>query len=120
MAEKSTIARPYAQAAFDLAQESGELKKWSEMLQLIAAITSDALMQDMISNPSIEREKVLDIIFGVCADKLNDTGKNFVKVLAENDRLNVVSVHIPAEAFCNLSGGGLQELYLSRARYYGG
>ena len=91
MAEKSTIARPYAQAAFDLAQESGELKKWSEMLQLIAAITSDALMQDMISNPSIEREKVLDIIFGVCADKLNDMGKNFVKVLAENDRLNVVS-----------------------------
>lgn len=91
MAEKSTIARPYAQAAFDLAQEKGELKKWSEMLQLVAAITSDALMQDMISNPSIEREKVIDIIFGVCADKLNDSGKNFIKVLAENGRLNVVS-----------------------------
>ena len=91
MAEKSTIARPYAQAAFDIASEQGDLKAWSDMLQLIAAVSSDALMQDMISNPSIEREKVIDIIFGVCADKLNDTAKNFVKVLAENDRLNIVS-----------------------------
>jgi F-type H+-transporting ATPase subunit delta len=91
MAEKSTIARPYAQAAFDLAQQKGELKKWSEMLQLIAAVSSDALMQNMISNPSIEKEKVIDIINGVCADSLNDAGKNFVKVLAENGRLNVVT-----------------------------
>jgi len=91
MAEKSTIARPYAQAAFDIAHEKGELKKWSEMLQLITAVTTDALMQDMISNPSVEREKVIDIIFSVCADKLNDSGKNFIKVLADNGRLNVIS-----------------------------
>lgn len=91
MAEKSTIARPYAQAAFDIAQEKGDLKNWSDMLQLVAAVTSDATLQDMISNPSIEREKIIDIIFAVCADKLNDTGKNFVKVLADNGRLNVVN-----------------------------
>ena len=91
MAEKSTIARPYAQAAFDIANEKGDLKSWSDMLQLIAAVSSDAVMQDMIGNPSIEREKVIDIIFGVCADKLNDAGKNFVKVLADNGRLNVAT-----------------------------
>lgn len=91
MAEKSTIARPYAQAAFDIAQEKGDLKKWSEMLQLIAAVSSDALMQDMIGNPSVERQKVIDIIIGVCAEQLNEAGKNFVKVLAENNRLNVVN-----------------------------
>lgn len=91
MAENSTIARPYAQAAFDIAKEKGDLKSWSEMLQLIAAVTSDAVMSDMISNPSIEREKITDIIVDVCADSLNDTAKNFVKVLAENGRLNVSS-----------------------------
>jgi len=91
MAEKSTIARPYAQAAFDIANEKGDLKGWSEMLQLVAAVSTDALMQDMIGNPSIEREKVIDIILNVCSDKLNDEGKNFVKVLAENGRLNVVA-----------------------------
>ena len=91
MAEKSTIARPYAQAAFDIAQEKSELKSWSDMLQLVAAVTSDATLQDMISNPTIEREKIIDVIVGVCGDKLNDAGKNFVKVLAENGRLNVVA-----------------------------
>ena len=91
MAEKSTIARPYAQAAFDIAKEKGDLKGWSDMLQLIAAVTSDAVLQDMISNPAIEREKVVSIIVDVCADKLNDTGKNFVKVLADNGRLDVAT-----------------------------
>jgi len=60
-------------------------------LQMIAAVTADEVMQDMISNPSIEREKVVAIIVDVCADKLNDAGKNFVKVLAENGRLDVAA-----------------------------
>ena len=89
MAEKSTIARPYAQAAFEIAQEKGDLKSWSDMLQLIAAVASDSVMDDLIANPSIEREKVISIILDVCADKLSDAAKNFVKVLAENGRLNV-------------------------------
>ena len=61
MAEKSTIARPYALAAFDIANEKSDLKSWSDMLQLIAAVTSDAVMSDMISNPSIEREKIVKL-----------------------------------------------------------
>ena len=89
MAENSTIARPYAQAAFDIAQEKSDLKAWSDMLHNIAAVSSDAAMSDMIGNPSIEREKITDIIIDVCGDTLNDRGKNFVKVLAENGRLNV-------------------------------
>ena len=91
MAENSTIARPYAQAAFDIANEKGDLKSWSDMLQLIAAVTSDAVLSDMISNPSIEREKVVEIIVDVCGDNLNDLAKNFVKVLADNGRLNVTT-----------------------------
>jgi F-type H+-transporting ATPase subunit delta len=90
MAEKSTIARPYAQAAFDIASEKGDLKGWSEMLQLLAVVASDALMQDMISNPAIETSKVIDVMSGVAGDSLNETGRNFLNVLAENDRLNVL------------------------------
>jgi len=91
MAENSTIARPYAQAAFDIANEKGDLKSWSDMLQLIAAVASDTVLSDMISNPSIEREKIVEIIVDVCGDNLNDLAKNFVKVLAENGRLNVAT-----------------------------
>ena len=91
MAEKSTIARPYAQAAFDIALEKVDLKGWSDMLQLVAAVTSDPAMQDLIGNPNIERDRIVDIIFDVCGDRLNETGRNFVKVLAENHRLDIVS-----------------------------
>jgi len=91
MAEKSTIARPYAQAAFDLALDKGDLKFWSDMLQLIAAVASDDVMSDMISNPSIEREKVVEIIVDVCGDNIDGTAINFIKVLAENGRLNVAT-----------------------------
>lgn len=91
MAENSTIARPYAQAAFDIANEKSDLKSWSDMLQLIAAVASDAVLSDMISNPSIEREKIVEIIVDVCGDNLNDLTKNFVKVLADNGRLNVAT-----------------------------
>lgn len=91
MAENSTIARPYAQAAFDIANEKSDLKSWSDMLQLIAAVASDAVLSDMISNPSIEREKIVEIIVDVCGDNLNDLAKNFVKVLADNGRLNVAT-----------------------------
>ena len=91
MAENSTIARPYAQAAFDIANEKGDLKNWSDMLQLIAAVASDAVLSDMISNPSIEREKIVEIIVDVCGDNLNDLAKSFVSVLADNGRLNVAT-----------------------------
>lgn len=91
MAENSTIARPYAQAAFDIANEKSDLKSWSDMLQLIAAVASDEVLSDMISNPSIEREKIVDVIVDVCGDNLNDLAKNFVKVLADNGRLNIAT-----------------------------
>jgi F-type H+-transporting ATPase subunit delta len=90
MAEKNTIARPYAQAAFEIAQADNDLKQWSDMLQLLAAVVSDDLMQSIIGNASIEINKVVDILLGVSGDQLTDKGKNFVKVLAESRRLTVL------------------------------
>ncbi len=87
MAEKSTIARPYAQAAFSIAESQGDLKKWSDMLQLAAAVASDEAMQALISNPSIESDKLIDTFTGICGDGLDQYGQNFVRVLVENKRL---------------------------------
>ncbi|UCE90397.1 MAG: F0F1 ATP synthase subunit delta [Pseudomonadota bacterium] len=90
MAEKTTIARPYAQAAFDIAVAGNKLAAWSDMLRLLAMVTSDATIESMMGNASIETGRVVDVILGVCGDQLDDTGKNFVRVLAENHRLNVL------------------------------
>ncbi len=91
MAEKSTIARPYAQAAFSMAESQGDLKKWSEMLQLIAAVASDETMQLLIGNPSITSDKLVDTFIGICGNGLDQYGQNFVRILAENERLDVIS-----------------------------
>ena len=50
MAELVTIARPYAEAVFSLAKESGQLQKWSEMLTLMAGIHADAAMQAALTD----------------------------------------------------------------------
>ncbi|NNF95939.1 MAG: F0F1 ATP synthase subunit delta [Halobacteria archaeon] len=91
MAEKSTIARPYAQAAFSMAESQGNLKKWSEMLQLIAALASDDAMQVLIDNPSIDNDKLVELIIGICGEGLDQHGQNFVRMLTDNKRLDVIS-----------------------------
>lgn len=91
MAEKTTIARPYAQAAFSMAESQGNLKKWSDMLQLIAAVASDDAMQDLIDNPNIDNDKLVELIMGICGDGVDQYGQNFVRVLTDNKRLDVIS-----------------------------
>jgi len=90
MAEKSTIARPYAQAAFDLAKDSNDLKSWSEMLQFLAAVIKDDAMAAMIHNPKFQTQDLIDIVLKITGDRLNKSAQNFVRVVAANKRLNVL------------------------------
>jgi F-type H+-transporting ATPase subunit delta len=90
MAEKSTVARPYALAAFELAREQGELAKWSEMLQFAAMVANDDAMQQYIGNPHVSREKLSKLFISISAEHLTELGKNFIKVLIDNQRLDVL------------------------------
>ncbi|MBI1424036.1 MAG: F0F1 ATP synthase subunit delta [Gammaproteobacteria bacterium] len=90
MAEKSTVARPYALAAFELAKEKNELAKWSEMLQFTALVASDETMQQYIGNPHVSRESLGKLFFSICEGQLTDLGKNFIKVLIDNRRLDIL------------------------------
>ena len=90
MAEKSTIARPYAQAAFDLAQQKSELKTWSDMLGMLSSVVSDEQMKNLFGNPQVGKEALVDLVLNVCGDKLNTEGQNFVRILADNKRLEVL------------------------------
>jgi F-type H+-transporting ATPase subunit delta len=90
MAETITIARPYAQAIFSLAQEQSDLKGWSEMLQFVAAVAADPQMVAVIDSPSYDNSQIADLFIEVCDKKLNDAGKNMIRALAENDRLTLL------------------------------
>jgi len=91
MAENSTIARPYAQAAFDIAKANNDLSNWSDMLAAAAMVASDTNMAEAIDSPHVNDNDVVTLFLDVCGDKLNNEGKNFVRVLSENKRLNILS-----------------------------
>ena len=95
MAEKSTIARPYAEAVFETAQAGDQLKEWSALLQNVALITADETMQGLIGNTSVSKEQLAQLIIDV-ADSgkksvMTDQGSNFIKLLTDNRRLDVIS-----------------------------
>lgn len=88
MAEKSTIARPYAQAVFRLAQEQNDLAKWSDMLQATAVIVGDPTMQALIGNPRVTREQLIQLINELAGERLDDHGRNLIHLLVDNHRLD--------------------------------
>ena len=97
MSEANTIARPYAQAAFDQAQQLKDLKGWSEVLINLAELLSIPDVQAAVGNPGIAKSKIETIMLELCGKQLNANQKNFIRVLVDNGRLNV-SVEI-AEMF---------------------
>lgn len=87
MAENLTIARPYAEAVFQLAKEQNALPRWSGMLQLAAAVATSPDIQALIGNPRITPKQLGDLFLGICGDRLDGAARNFVLVLIENRRL---------------------------------
>ncbi len=90
MADHGTIARPYAIAAFRQAREEDQVARWSEMLELLEAVIGDRLMRGLIASPKVRREQLAELIVEVCGDRLTDSARNFVRLLAERRRLEVV------------------------------
>jgi len=86
MSELTTVARPYAKAAFDYAVEANAIDKWHEMLFFAAEVSKDATISEYISG-GVSTELITDIFLKVCDVQLNSNGQNFIKILAENGRL---------------------------------
>jgi F-type H+-transporting ATPase subunit delta len=91
VAEPSTIARPYAEAAFRLADAQGKLAEWSATLANLATVAADERVRAAIGDPAFPAPKIAGLFIGVLAGKLSGEAENFVRVLAENDRLGVLT-----------------------------
>ncbi|MBW7924534.1 MAG: F0F1 ATP synthase subunit delta [Burkholderiaceae bacterium] len=89
MAESLTIARPYAEAAFDLAREAGTLASWSDALQRLAAVVDTDSARELIGNPLVSGEQVARLVADA-SGQLSAEQANFVQVLAGNERLAVL------------------------------
>lgn len=90
MAEFTTIARPYAQAVFKLAQQSQDLGSWSDMLGLAAVVATDPGLRKLLDNPRVTPAQLADLFVDICGDRLNEDGRNLIRLLAERRRLLVL------------------------------
>ena len=91
MAEPSTVARPYAEAAFRLADAQGKLADWSAVLANLSAVAADERVRAALGDPNLQAAKVAGLFIGILAGKLSGEAENFVRVLAENRRLDVLA-----------------------------
>ncbi len=87
MAEKSTIARPYALAVFNLAEKQQQLLQWSEALALLAAISEDPAMATLIDNPRVSQSQLRDLFYDVSGDRLDDQARSLISILVDNGRI---------------------------------
>lgn len=91
MAEATTLARPYALAAFDIAREHDRFDHWSRALKQLAQVTSIPEVREYVSSPvhssAAKATTVVDLLEG----DLTESSKRFVQVLAENQRLELIS-----------------------------
>lgn len=90
MAEALTIARPYAEAVFRLAKTKNALSAWSDMLQFAATVTSDERIRALIGNPKISAKHLGELLLGICGNKLSIEGCNFILLLIENARVELL------------------------------
>ena len=88
--EATTIARPYADAAFKRAVESGKLGQWSDALGLLAAVVRDPAMAGLIANPKLSKPQLVELVFDIAGNKIDDEVKNLVRLMVESDRLIVM------------------------------
>jgi F-type H+-transporting ATPase subunit delta len=109
MAEPSTVARPYAEAAFRLSDEKGELARWSEMLAALAAVAEDERVRRAVADPNLSDAKVAGLFISILSGKLNGDAENFVRVLAQNARLDLLpEVRAQFEALKNAREGVIE------------
>ena len=90
MLENSTIARPYARAAFELAQQDGNAKAWATGLGVLQAIVSDSRIQSLLGDPRVTQEVVSAIIDEIGGRRISKAVRNFARVLADAGRLRYV------------------------------
>lgn len=99
MADNNTIARPYAQAAFEVASESGDLAGWSQALNTARDLLADGQVAGFLTNPGLNDEQRLEFLAGLFGAVDGDAsilsggdarGTNFLKLLLENGRVPVL------------------------------
>ncbi|WP_419534118.1 F0F1 ATP synthase subunit delta [Endozoicomonas sp.] len=88
--ELTTCARPYAKAAFEYARDASRLSEWSDMLTLCASVTAYQKVVEMLGNPQLSGAQQAETIIGLCQGDLDKPFENYLQVLSEHRRLQLL------------------------------
>lgn len=90
MAEQTTIGRPYAEAAFELARDANALGAWAEALALSAAVVADERVDTILQSPQVDAERKAALIIDVGGETLDERQRNFIRLLVERSRIRLL------------------------------
>lgn len=86
MAELATIARPYAEAVFRVAQPT-KLNLWAEVLSEMSQVAAVPEFREIAGDPRYARAELVHIFLGSLKVAVDAEAKNFISMLVENSRL---------------------------------
>jgi F-type H+-transporting ATPase subunit delta len=87
MAETATLARPYAEAVFRLADAAGALAAWSGTLRSLAQVAAHPDMQECLAKYDLTGPQLQELFLSLCPDGISAEAKKFVQLLIEYERL---------------------------------
>ena len=89
MAETQTLARPYAEAVFELAESQGRLDEWSQALNALSTIVSNPDVAMLLNNPEVADSRLAEVVIEIGSEDLDDSSENLVRLLVANGRLGL-------------------------------
>ena len=90
MAETSTVARPYAKAAFEYARDHKALEAWSDMLVKLGQVVAERDAQKLIASPKIATDRKVKMVIEVADISVDDAGRRFLEALGDKGRLSAL------------------------------
>ena len=87
MADRLTIARPYARAAFAEARAAEQFEPWSQALAVASQVIRDPRVATLLGNPHVTPGELAQLVSSIAGAQLGAHGENFVRTLAANRRL---------------------------------
>ena len=90
MSNVTILARPYAKAAFELAEADGDTGRWNDMLNMTSTLVSEASMQNLLQSPEVSHNQLVEMITEAAGEAFSSRFKGFLSIVAENKRLSLM------------------------------
>lgn len=90
MAERTTIARPYADAAFEVARDKNDLAGFGTMLAFAQTVAADPRMAEALASPKLDADAKASLFLSIAGDRFSAEMRNFVRILIDGDRIGVL------------------------------